>query len=145
MKQQISFLMGSDLNAESFDSIEKFIFSNIDKNIIFLGNTIDEHYEKVMSSLGNSYRGVNKYTYGNILQAIKAIVNCKKQHLKTPVRSKAVAYLHQEVLFSPYTIQRVLLLFGVKMGIHNILEDSGKVFADKPTPVWMQRFIGGFN
>lgn len=143
MKQQISYLMDGGLNAESYDSFEKFIFSDIDENVVYHGSTVDEHYNRVMSSLGNFYRGVNKYVYGNILQAIKVIVNCKIYRLKSPVKAQAIAFLHQEMQFSPAIIQKILLLFGVEMSIPQILKQSGKVFADKPTPEWIQRFFGG--
>ena len=137
--------MGGDHSAESYDSIEKFVFSDIDENIISRNFDIDQHYNYVMSSLDNSYNGINKYVYGNILQAIKAIVNCKIYHLKSPVKAHAIAFLHQEVLFSPTMIQRILFLFKVDMGIPQILKASDKVFADKPEPVWIQRFFGGVN
>lgn len=137
--------MGGDHSAESFDSIEKFAFSDIDENIVYHNYDIDQHYSIVMSGNGNSYRGVNKYVYGNILQAIKAIVNCKVYHLKSPVKAQAIAFLHQEMLFSPNTIQRILLLFDVEMSTPQILKASAKVFAGKPEPEWIQRFFEGVN
>ncbi|QUC64383.1 hypothetical protein NsoK4_08130 [Nitrosopumilus sp. K4] len=145
MKQQLSYQMGGGHNAESYDSFEKFVFSDIDENIVYHKSTIDELYDRVMASLGNSYKGANKYVYGNILQAIKAIVNCKKNHLKSPVRGQAIAFLHQEMQFSPSTIQRILLLFDVEMGTSEILKQSDRVFADKPAPAWIKRFFGGVN
>ncbi len=137
--------MGGDHSAESFDSIEKFVFSDIDENIVYHNSDIDQHYNYVMSGLGNSYRGVNKYVYGNILQAIKAIVNCKVYRLKSPVKTQAIAFLHQEMLFSPNIIQRILSLFEVEMGAPQILKHSSKVFAEKPESAWIQRFFGGVN
>ncbi len=145
MKQQLSYQMGGDLSAESYDSIEKFVFSDLQENLLFKRKSLDEHYDYVMSTLDDYYLGVSKYVYGNILQAIKAIVNCKINHLKTPVKSRAIGFLHQEMRFSPAIIQDILLLFDVKIGIPQILKDSGKVFANKPVPAWIQRFFGGVN
>jgi len=135
--------MGGDLSAESFDSLEKFILSDLQENVNYHGSSLDQHYRFVKSSLDDSYKGVNKYDYGNILQAIKVIVNCKKNHLKSCVKSKAIGFLHQEMGFSPSTIQQILLLFEVEMGVPEILKDSSKVFEDKPVPNWIQRFLGG--
>ena len=124
-------------------SYDNFIFHDLEQSIVLENKTLDSHYDYVMSSLGNSYNGANKFAYGNILQAIKAIVNCKKHRLKSPVRKQAIAFLHQEIKFSPATIQRILLLFGVKMQTATIIKDSDKVFAEKQAPAWLQRFVGG--
>ena len=101
------------------------------------------HYDMVMSTLGDSYKGVNKYAYGNILQAIKTIVNCKTHHLKSPVKAQAIAFLHQEMQFLPATIQKILLLFGVKIQTSQILKDSSKVFEEKQPPEWLYNVYGG--
>ena len=145
MKTHVSYQMGDGHNVtgQTPVSYDNFVFEQIEENIVFKDQSIDKHYDNVMSTLGDSYRGANKYVYGNILQAVKAIVNCKKHRLKSPVRKQAIAFLHQEIKFSPATIQRILLLFGVKMQTSAILKDSGKVFAEMPKPAWIQRFTGG--
>ena len=145
MKTHVSYQMGDGHNVtgQTPVSYDNFVFEQIEENIVFKKQSIDEHYDHVMSTIGNSYKGANKYVYGNILQAIKAIVNCKKHRLKSPVRKQAIAFLHQETKFSPATIQRILLLFGVKMQTATIIKDSDKVFAEKQAPAWLQRFVGG--
>jgi len=145
MKQQVSYQMGDDLSVtgEIPVSYDNFVFADIEENIVFKKSNINMHYDMVMSALGDIYKGVNKYNYGNILQAIKVIVNCKTLHLKSPVKAQAIAFLHQDMHFSPATIQKILLLFGVKMQTPAILKDSGKVFAERPSPEWVQNVYGG--
>ena len=145
MKQQISYQMDDGLNVTGLIPVnyDNFVFSDIEEKIILKNSNIDVHYNYVLSTLGDSYEGINKYEYGNILQAIKAIVYCKNNHLKSPVRAKAIAFLHQEMKFSPSTIQRILFLFGVNMEITKILKDSQKIFSESKVPQWVQRFFGG--
>ena len=144
MKQHISYQMGDGHNVtgEIPVSYDNFVFSDLEENIVFKNATIDEHYSKVMWNSSKFYNGMDKKDYGNILQAIKTIVHCKKRHLKSPVKSQAIAYLHQEMKFSPSTIQKILLLFGVKMQTAAILKCSGRVFAERPTPEWLEQFGG---
>jgi len=145
MKQQISYQMGDGHNVtgEIPVSYDNFVFADIEENIVFKKSNITNHYDMVMSTIGDTYKGVSKHTYGNILQAIKTIVDCKKNHLRGPAKDEATAYLHGEILFSSVTIQKILLLFGVKMSLAKILKDSSKVFESKPVPAWIQRFLGG--
>ena len=145
MKQQLSYQMGDGHNVtgEIPVSYDNFVFEDLEENIVVKKSNITNHYDMVMSTLGDSYKGVSKYTYGNILQAIKTIVDCKKNHLRSPARIQANAYLHGEMLFSSVTIQQILLLFGIKMPIVKILQDASIVFEQKPKPVWMQKFFGG--
>ena len=145
MKQTVSYQMGDGHNVtgEIPVSYDNFVFADIEENIVFKKSNINMHYNMVMSTLGDSYKGVSKYAYGNILQAIKTIVNCKTHHLKSPVKAQAIAFLHQEMQFSPATIQKILLLFGVKIQTSQILKDSGKVFEDKPSPEWLYNVYGG--
>lgn len=144
MKQHISYQMGDGHNVtgEIPVSYDNFVFSNLEENIIFKNSTIDEHYSKVMQNPSEFYNGMKKQDYGNILQAINAIVNCKKIR-GSPVKSQTIAYLHQEMKFSPSTIQRILLLFGVKIQTSTILKNSNKVFAEKPSPEWLQQVFEG--
>lgn len=144
MKQHISYQMGDGHNVTgkipvSYDNL---VFSDLEENIVFKNSTIDEHYSKVMWNSTEFYNGMKKQDYGNILQAINAIVNCKKIR-DSPVKSQAIAYLHQEMKFSPSIIQRILLLFGVKMQTSTILKNSNKVFAEKPSPDWLEHIFGG--
>ena len=147
MKQQLSYQMGDGHNVtgEIPVSYDNFVFEDLEENIVFKKSNIANHYDFVMSTLGDYYKGVSKYTYGNILQAIKTIVDSKKNHLRSPAKTQANAYLHGEILFSSVTIQKILLLFGIKMPIAKILNDASIVFEQKPKPAWMQRFLGGVN
>ena len=147
MKQQLSYQMGDGHNVtgEIPVSYDNFVFEDLEENIVFKKSNIANHYDFVMSTLGDYYKGVSKYTYGNILQAIKTIVDSKKNHLRSPAKTQANAYLHGEILFSSVTIQKILLLFGIKMPIAKILNDASIVFEQKPKPAWMQRFLGGVS
>jgi len=147
MKTQLSYQMGDGHNVtgEIPVSYDNLVFKDIEENIVFKKSDISNHYDWVMSSLGDSYKGVNKYTYGNILQAIKTIVDCKKNHLRSPAKDQATAYLHGEMLFSSVTIQKILILFGIKMSVPQIMADADKVLAYKPQPLWMQKVLGGIN
>ncbi|EGG41359.1 Hypothetical protein Nlim_1818 [Candidatus Nitrosarchaeum limnium SFB1] len=144
MKQQISYQMDDGLNVtgEIPVSYDNTIFADIEENIVLKKSNINVHYDMVMSTLGENYKGMSKYAYGNILQAIKTIVDCKTHHSKSPARAHAVAYLHREILFSPATIQKILLLFGVKMPTSKILNDSSRVFETMHTE-WMYNVYGG--
>ena len=137
--------MGDGHSVSGFEPeyIDNFVFRDIEEKIILKNSTIDAHYQSVMSVVGDSYKGIDKHVYANILQAIKVIVNCKMNHLKSPVRAKAIAFLHQEIKFSPSTIERILLLFGVKMETRKILKDSQKIFSENEVPQWIQRLLGG--
>jgi len=53
--------------------------------------------------------------------------------------------LHGEMLFSSVTIQKILILFGIKMSVPQIMADADKVLAYKPQPLWMQKVLGGIN
>ena len=136
---------GHNVTGEIPVSYDNFVFEDLEENIVFKKSNIANHYDFVMSTLGDYYKGVSKYTYGNILQAIKTIVDSKKNHLRSPAKTQANAYLHGEILFSSVTIQKILLLFGIKMPIAKILDDASIVFEQKPKPAWMQRFLGGVN
>ena len=134
---------GHNVTGEIPVSYDNLVFKDLEENIVMKNSNITNHYDFVMSSVGDSYKGVNKYTYGNILQAIKTIVDSKKNRLRGPAKDQATAYLHGEILFSSVTIQRILLLFGVKMSMAKILDDASRVFEQRPMPVWIQRFYGG--
>ena len=101
MKQQISYQMGDGHNVtgEIPVSYDNLVFADIEENIVMKKSTIDEYYSKVMWNGNDYYNGIDKNLYGNILQAIKTIVNCKIHHLKTPIKSQAIAFLHQEMQF----------------------------------------------
>jgi len=144
MKQQLSYQMGDGHNVtgEIPVSYDNIVFKDLEENIVFKKSNISSHYDFVMSSVGDSYKGINKYTYGNILQAIKTIVDSKKHRLRGSQKEQATAYLHGEILFSSVTIQRILLLFGVKMSMAKILDDASRVFEHRPAPVWLQKVEG---
>lgn len=144
MKQQLSYQMDDGLNVTEISvSYDNFVFQDLEENIVYKKSTIDRHYDIVMSTLGDTYKSVNKYAYGNILQAFKTIVDAKKNRLKKSKTSEAVGYLHQEMQLSPATIQSGLHLFEVKMTTSQILKHSDKVFDYVPIPTWAKQFFGG--
>ena len=145
--QQLSYQMGDDLNVKQGNDIpvsyDNFILHDLHESIVIRGRALDDHYDYVMSSLGNSYKGANKYAYGNILQAIQTIVTCKQTHPRRTEKCKeAIGYLHQDMSMASNTIQNILLLFGVKLSTSQILGYSEKVLTQRD-PNWILKF-GGF-
>ena len=134
---------GLNVTGEIPVSYDNTVFADIVENIVYKKSNITVHYDTVMSTLGENYKGMNKYVYGNILQAIKTIVDCKTYHTKSPARAQAIAYLHREILLSPATIQKILLLFEVNMPTSKILDDSSKIFETMHAPEWMYNIYGG--
>jgi hypothetical protein len=146
MKSQLSYQMGDGHNVKAGNDIptsyDNFILHDLEENVVFKNKTLDSHYDFVMSSLGNSYDGANKYAYGNILQAIKTIVVCKKTHPRRTEKCKeAVGYLHQDMQMASNTIQNIMLLFGVKLSTSQILRDSEQVLSQRD-PGWILKFGG---
>ena len=144
--QQLSYQMGDDQIVKQGNDIPKsydnFIFHDLEQSIVLENKTLDSHYDYVMSSLGNSYNGANKFAYGNILQAIKTIVTCKKTHSRRTEKCKeAIAYLHQDMSIASNTIQNIMLLFGVKLSTAQILRDSEQVLSQRE-PEWILKFGG---
>ena len=148
MKQQLSYQMGDGQIVKQGNDIptsyDNFIFHDLEQSIVFKNKTLDDQYDYVMSSLGNSYKGANKFAYGNILQAIKAIVTCKKTHPRRTEKCKeAVGYLHQDMQMASNSIQNILLLLGVKLSTAQILGYSEQVLSQRE-PDWLLKF-GGLN
>ena len=146
MKQQLSYQMGDGQIVKQGNDIptsyDNFILHDLQQSIIIENKTLDDHYDYVMSSLGNSYNGANKYAYGNILQAIKTIVTCKQTHPRRTEKCKeAIAYLHQDMSMASNTIQNIMLLFGVKLSTAQILRDSEQVLSQRE-PGWILKFGG---
>ena len=146
MKQIVSNQMGDgQIVKEGNDiptSYDNFILHDLEQSIVIGGRTLDEHYDHVMASLGNSYNGANKYAYGNILQAIKTIVVCKKTHPRRTEKCKeAVGYLHQDMQMASNSIRNILLVFGVKLSTSQILGYSEKVLTQRD-PSWILKFGG---
>ena len=144
--QQLSYQMGDDQNVKQGNDIptsyDIFIVHDLDQSIVLENKTLDSHYDYVMSSLGNSYKGANKFAYGNILQAIKTIVTCKQTHPRRTEKCKeAIAYLHQDMSMASNTIQNIMLLFGVKLSTAQILRDSEQVLSQRE-PGWILKFGG---
>jgi hypothetical protein len=137
--------MGDDHNVtgEIPVSYDKFVLEDIRDNIVYKKSNIASHYELVMSTRGKTYNGVSKRAYGDILQAIKTIVDCEINHVNCIAKEHATAFLHGEMLFASVSIQNILSLFGIKIPMSKILEDANKVFSYKPEPVWMQKILGG--
>ena len=146
MKQTVSNQMGDgQIVKEGNDiptSYDNFIFHDLEQSIVFGNKTLDDHYDYVMARSGNSYKGANKFAYGNILQAIKTIVTCKKtNHRRTQECKEAIGYLHQDMQMASNSIQNILLLFGVKLSTRQILGYSEKVLSQRE-PNWLKRFGG---
>jgi len=146
MKQQLSNQMGDGQIVKQGNDIptsyDNFILHDLERSILIENKTLDDHYDYVMSSLGNSYKGANKYAYGNILQAIKTIVTCKKAHPRRTEKCKeAVGYLHQDMQMASNSIQNTLLLFEVKLTTRQILGYSEQVLSQRE-PGWILKFGG---
>ena len=138
--------MGDDQTVKAGNDIptsyDNFIFHDLEENVVFENKTLDSHHDYVMSSLGNSYNGANKFAYGNILQSIKTIVHCKQTHPRRTEQCKeAVGYLHQDMQMASNTIQNIMLLFGVKLSTAQILRDSEQVLTQRD-PEWILKFGG---
>ncbi len=148
MKQQVFYQMGDGhiVNEEYNipENYDSFVFQNLEQSYVIENHSLDRHYDYVMSSLGNSYRGVNKYVYGNTIGAIKTIVNCKKQHARRTENCKeAIAFLHQDMMMATNSIQMILLLFGVKLSTRQILRDSEQVLSER-RPDWISNLGGRY-
>ena len=144
--QQLSYQMGDDLSVKQGNDIpvsyDNFIFHDLQQSIVFENKSLHHHYDYVMSSLGNSYKGANKIAYGNILQAIQTIVTCKQTHPRRTEKCKeAVGYLHQDMSMASNSIQNILLLFGVKLTTRQILGYSEQVLSQRD-PNWILKFGG---
>ena len=120
-----------------------FVFQELEQSYVIENQSLDKHYDHVMSSLGNSYKEVNKYVYGNTIAAIKTIVTCKKEHARRTEKCKeAIAFLHQDMAMASNSIKQTLLLFGVKLSTRQILRDSEQVFSQRYAPRWISS-LGG--
>ena len=144
--QQLSYQMGDDQNVKQGNDIptsyDIFIVHDLDQSIVLENKTLDSHYDHVMSSLGNSYNGANKFAYGNILQAIKTIVTCKQTHPRRTEKCKeAIGYLHQDMQLASNSIQNILLLFAVKLSTAQILGYSEQILSQRE-PNWLKKFGG---
>ena len=146
MKQTVSNQMGDgQIVKEGNDiptSYDNFILHDLEKSFVVENKTLDDHYDYVMSRTGNSYKGANKFAYGNILQAIKTIVTCKKtNHRRTEKCKEAIGYLHQDMQLASNSIQNILLLFGVKLSTAQILGYSEQILSQRE-PNWLKKFGG---
>ncbi|MCV0430716.1 hypothetical protein [Nitrosopumilus sp.] len=147
MKQTVSTQMddGHIVNeGKSLSSYDDFVFHDLEQSFVFQNQSLDAHYNHVMSSLGNSYKGVNKYIYGNTIGAIKTIVNCKKTHARRTENCKeAIAFLHQDMQLATNSIQMIMLLFGVKLSTRQILRDSEQILSERE-PNWISNLGGRY-
>ena len=146
MKQQLSYQMGDGQIVKQGNDIptsyDNFIFHDLEQSIVFGNKTLDDHYDYVMARSGNSYKGANKFAYGNILQAIKTIVTCKKtNHRRTEKCKEAIGYLHQDMQLASNSIQNILLLFAVKLSTAQILGYSEQILSQRE-PNWLKKFGG---
>jgi len=146
MKQQLSYQMGDGQIVKQGNDIptsyDNFIFHDLEQSIVFENKALDDHYDYVMSRTGNSYKGANKFAYGNILQAIKTIVTCKKtNHRRTEKCKEAIGYLHQDMQMASNSIQNILLLFKVKLSTAQILGYSEQILSQRE-PNWLDKFGG---
>ena len=114
------------------------IFSDL-QEILFKGITIDEYYDRVINKSGNFYNGFNKTKYENVIKALLTIIASRRKHVRRCNKQKeAIAFLHQEMKFSPTFIRNMVELFGVRLDISNILTISENVFEKMQQPKWLQ-------
>jgi hypothetical protein len=154
MKQQISYKMDGCLNAgqtvlTDFQELpviyDKVIFQDLEEKIISKRWSFEEYENHVTTTLGNSYKGMNKTLYGKAIEAVKTIIYDRIQHKRGSKTKEAISFLHQDIKLSPVTIHDILLLFGVKISTAKILELSNETFYDKVQPSWMNAVLGGEN
>jgi len=158
MKEQISYQMDGGLNAQQtllteYSQIEtedkvtlvfydETIHNDLVEKILSKGWTFEQYGNYVATTHGNTYKGINKFLYEKTIDAIKTIIYCKKQRLRSKLELvESIAFLHQDMKISPNTIHNVLLMFGVTLEIRKILAMSNDVFASKPIPEWLQNVI----
>jgi hypothetical protein len=156
MKQQVSIQMDSGLNAgqtvltkfvDSVDVVppmiyDKIIFQDVEDKLLVKRWTFDEYAHHVLTTLNSSYKGINKYLYGKVIDAVKTIVYAKTQHMRHSKIDAAIVFLHQDIKLSPVTIHRILLLFGVKISVCKILNVSQDAFMEKTIPTWLSTVMG---
>jgi len=148
MKQIVSYKMDGSLSAQVLvgenKTYDQFVIDDIRENIISQNKPIIQHYNIVMTSVGTKYQGRNKFLYGKVLEAIGVILDYKRQHKRNGIELKtAITFLHQDIKLAPNTIQNILNLFKVEIGIAKILDISAEAFAEKQQPTWLQNVYGG--
>ena len=122
--------------------LRSLIFSDL-QEILLTGITIDQHYDRVINTSGNFYKGCSKSNYENVIKALQTIIESRRKHLRKCNKQKeAIAFLHQKMKFSPTLIRNMVELFGVRLEIPKILKTSSNVLAKMPQPKWL-RNIGG--
>lgn len=155
MKQKVSTQMGDGLiiNKRCFDSNNpnEFATSNSFESLIFYelqeillkGITIDQHYDKLINTSGNFYKGFSKSNYENVIKALQTIIESRRKHLRRCNKQKeAIAFLHQKMKFSPTLIRNMVELFGVRLDLSKILKTSSNVFEKMPQPKWLRNIRG---
>lgn len=160
MKKQISYQMDGGLNAQQtlltrYSQIETedkvtpvfyddAIHDDLAEKVLSKGWTFEQYQNYVATTRGNTYQGINKFLYEKTIGAIKTIIYCKKQRLRSkPELVESIAFLHQDMKMSPNTIHNILLMFGVTLEVRKILAMSEEIFTNKPIPEWLQHVIGG--
>jgi hypothetical protein len=63
-----------------YTSYEELAFKDI-QEILFNEITFDDHYNEVISTHGNTYKGMDKFVYGYIIKAFQTIVESKRRNL----------------------------------------------------------------
>src|SRR2546430_988794 len=125
MRQTVSFQMdgGHSANKNLFEnsdsngftissSYETMVFSDL-QEMLLKGKTLDEHYDMVLTTIGTSYKGLDKFAYGNVIKALQTIIDSKIKHRRRSTKQKeAIAFLHQDIKYSPNLIQNMVNLFG---------------------------------
>ena len=116
----------------------EFFFSDL-QEMLLKGKTLYDYFVMVLTTSGTSYKGLDKLTYVNVIKALQTVIESRKRHVRRCVKLKdAIAFLHQDIKFSPSMIQNLLSLFDVKLGTLDILKASYKVFSEKSQPKWLQ-------
>jgi len=120
-------------------SYDKFVITEM-RYVKFQGWSLATFYDHVTVRDAN-YNGVNKFLFGNTIQAFKTIIDSKPRHVIKPRVKDAINFLHQDMQLSPTTIQNILMMFGIKLSSAQILQASTDVFVERPIPTWLQKII----
>jgi len=132
---EISKIMDDNMNFELLSemppSYDNLILLDI-TNVVARKYTLDEYYDFVLARHQKKYNKINKFLYGEMIQAIKIISSTKKRYPKRKLRYKnAIVFLHQEMKLAPTTIKLILDLFECKLSICRIMQISSEIFLKK--------------
>lgn len=147
MKQNISYQMDGGLNTGLIIQKKSSKTKSLDENIIddFKDKmkskqwSFEKYQNYVKTNNDKSYLGINKTLYANMIGAFKTIV-FKKSKSRTQI-SDAISFLHQDMMISPVTIQKISELLGLKISFSAIIRISTTSFLAKEKPTWVKRVL----